>query len=78
MFSSISRLWSAMGSLAAALQALAGTVAEADRGLRAQLRLDAPAEPEQLPPGQVLEHVAEPSANNGRGRRRQATTPNQE
>ena len=72
MFSSISRLWSALGNLAAAVQALAGTVAEADQGLRGQLRLDAPAEPEPLPAGQVLEHIAEPAASNGH-RRRQAT-----
>jgi hypothetical protein len=47
----LTKLFTALNALAENVQALAGTVAEANAGLRSRLALDAPEEGQALKPG---------------------------
>jgi hypothetical protein len=58
----LTKVFAALDALAENLQALAGTVAEANAGLRGRLMLDAPAEQP------ALEHEPEASGNGRRKR----------
>jgi hypothetical protein len=61
----LTKLFAALDALAENLQALAGTVAEANAGLRGRLMLGAADQP-------ALEHEPEPNGTGRRGKRQTA------